>query len=278
MPGNDFLANGLFTLFNLVLSPNLFDGVGKLTTTVANYNTDAYAFANNINSTIVKPIAATILAIILVLDLARIGSRVDGDQRLGVQMVATSVIKAVLVIIAIQNVHLILGAINQVGDTVIKTVGASTGGTLSNSVPSEDELKTVDLMGQLGTMVVLLIPALLGVIASIVLKVVVFVRFAEIYVLSAAATLPLVFMGHPETKGIAVGFLKKYAQAVLQGVILIIVLHIFTLFKLGNGVKIDAANLIGSTVQAWPGLFLGSAVFLFFIISSGRFARALVGE
>lgn len=280
-PGNDLLAQGLAALFELVFGKNLLGGVTDLQSTIAGMNGGAYAFAKSINSTVVKPIAATILAIILTLDLARIGSRIDGDQKLGVQMVATSIIKACLVVVAIQNVDLILGAINQVGDTLIQSISLSSTSGFGGGAPGVEELKTVDLFGQLGTLVALLIPALFGVIASVALKVVVFVRFAEIYVLSAAATLPLVFMGHPETKGIAIGFLKKYAAAVLHGVILLITLKMFEFFgsKLGGGGGgISADNLIGTTFEAWPSMILSSAVFLFFVFSSGKLAHALLGD
>ena len=281
-PGSDALAQGLYTMFKFIFSPDLAGGITDLQKTIATFNVAAYGLAGDINSTIIKPIAAVVLAIILVLELARISSRFDGDQKLAVQQVATAMIKAVLVIIAIQNVDLILGAINQVGDNAISAVAAPGSLSSSQSYPSVQEIQEADLPSQLFTGGLLIIPWLLALIAGIILKVIVFVRFAEIYVLSAAATLPLVFMAHPETKSIAVGYLKKYAAAVLQGLMIIIMVKVFVELKKaglgGGGSSISGSDLLGTTLNAVPNMALSSVVFLFLIIASGRLARALVGE
>ena len=278
------MSEGLASMFKFVMNPDFGGGVDDVQKTVAEFNEAAYDLAIGLNSSVIKPIAATILAIILVLELARIGSRFDGDQKLGVQQVATAMIKAILVIIAIQNVDMILGAINQVGDTAISAAGGGGNPDIGSSVsyPSAEELKEAGLPAQVITAGILLVPGLVNIIASIVLKVIVFVRFAEIYVLSAAATLPLVFIAHPETKAISVGYLKKCGAAVLQGVVIIIIVQVFQAFKsaggLGSGKSISATDLIGTTFAALPAMTLSSIVFLFMIISSGRLARALVGE
>lgn len=275
----DSIADGLLQMFKMILTPNLLGGISDLSKTVTQFNGSAYSFATSINSTVIKPIAATILAIVLVLELARIGARFDGDQKMGVQQVASAIIKAVLVVVAIQNVDLILKAINEVSDRAIVAISASNATSGQIALPSKDTIEGAGMLQQLGTFGVLLIPFLLSVAASIVVKIIVFVRFAEIYVLTAAATLPLVFMAHPETKGISVGYLKKYASAVLQGVVLLIIVKIFTYFKVTPAfTKITSDNLLGTTAEQFPALILGSVVFIVLVVSSGKLARALVGE
>lgn len=242
---------------------------------ISGYNETAFALANTINDTAVKPIAAIVVAIILVLELARVSSRFDGDSKAGVQVIASIMIKAAMLIIAIQNVDLILGAINEIGDTII----ASIGGITSDQVTSAADIDSLDMgtLEQVGAMIILFIPWLIAIVAGIAVKLVVLLRFAEVYILSAGATLPLAFLGHEDTKQIAIGYLKRYATAVLHGVMILVVIAIYSALQIG-GSNIPEDFSLSEVMKSFGDFLLGPVLFLFLIFGSGKFARALVGE
>lgn len=250
-------------------------GADALKESVAGYNETAYAFANQINEVAVKPIAAVIVAIVLVLELARISSRFEGDSKTGVQVAATAIIKAVLIVVAIQNTDLILKAINEVGDKIVKVVGpmiqSSNAATVEPSVPN---LSTVE---QVGAMIILFLPWIIAVAASLLVKLLVMLRFAEIYILSAAATLPISFLGHEETKNMAIGYLKRYGTAVLHGVMILVVIGVYGHLQI-DGVTLDPNDGIVDIMKQIPSLLFGPLLFIFLLFSSGKFSRALVGE
>ena len=92
------------------------DLVADLLKTPAAYNAGMYKLSLTIASSAVKPIASTILAILCVLELARVSTRADGDRELGVKLVAMAMFKLTLVFTAAQHSELMLKAID---DTVV---------------------------------------------------------------------------------------------------------------------------------------------------------------
>ncbi len=276
------MSDILISMLTTIFGSGFTDGAAGLKDPISKYNTAAYDFANLVNSTAVKPIAATIVAIVLVLEFARISSRYEGDQKTGTQQVALAVMKSAMVVLAIQNIDMLIAAINEVGDKVIAatadvTPTAQTAG-LSDTV--KDAVNDADVTDQVALLAILFIPWLLALVASIALKLVVFIRFAEVYILSAAATLPVAFMAHPETKTIAIGYLRKYGAVVLQGVMILVVIGIYNTFQIDafDLSTLTADNLLSQIASNIGAILLGPLLFLFLIFASSRLAKALVGE
>ena len=95
------------------------DLVADLLKTPAEYNAGMYQLSLTIARSAVKPIASTILAIMCVLELARVSTRADGDRELGVKLVAMAMFKLTLVFTAAQHSELMLQAIDEIGDSVL---------------------------------------------------------------------------------------------------------------------------------------------------------------
>lgn len=272
----------ILAMLDSIMGSSFVAGTAALRSTVAQYNESAFHFANTINSVAVKPVAAMIVAIILVLELARISTRYDGDQKTGTQVVAAAVLKGCLIVVAIMNVDLILGAINEVGDTIIA-------GTDEIIVQSPDRgaqgsiyeaIKDASYFDKAALIVVLFFPWLFSVLGGIAVKVMVFIRFAELYILSAAATLPLAFLGHEETKSIAVGYLRRYGGVVLHGVMIIIITNIYVMFQVDSfdlG-EVTSDNVLSMLTSDIGQVMVGPLFFLFMMFGSGKLARAMLGD
>ena len=54
------------------------------------FNTTAYDFITNLHSTAVLPITSVIISIILVLELARTATHMEGDHQLGVKIITAT--------------------------------------------------------------------------------------------------------------------------------------------------------------------------------------------
>lgn len=218
----DLITGMLAMIFGGVATGN----VEGLTVSVASYNSAAWSFAQQVNQAAVKPVAASILSIILVLEFVRISSRYDGDSRTGTQQIAMVILKCVLVVIAVQNANLILGAIQEVGSQIMAGLGKPPQNLAGvNFDPQKIKTAVGSLPGldQFAFLLSLLLPWLASLAANVIVIVMVVMRFAEIYIMSAFAPLPIVFLGNDETKAIGVGYLKKYAAVVLQGVVILLV-------------------------------------------------------
>ena len=150
------------------------DLVADLLKTPAEYNADMYQLSLTVALSAVKPIASTILAIMCVLELARVSTRADGDRELGVKLVAMAMFKLTLVFTAAQHSELMLQAIDEIGDSVlggiqssVDTSGASSGLGLGDSM--RDAIDSAGWMGQIPCLILLLIPFLVSKGATIMI-------------------------------------------------------------------------------------------------------------
>ncbi len=197
------------------------DLVADLLKTPAEYNAGMYQLSLTVARSAVKPIASTILAIMCVLELARVSTRADGDRELGVKLVAMAMFKLTLVFTAAQHSELMLQAIDEIGDSVLggihsaaPTTGASSGLGLGDSM--RDAIDSAGWMGQIPCLILLLIPFLVSKGATIVVTVVILLRFVQIYMLTAFNPLPIAFIAQEETRQWGINYFKQYASLVFQ--------------------------------------------------------------
>lgn len=273
------MGDAIISMIGFILGTSV--DTSDLMKSAASYNSSAYTMATSINETGVKPVAAIIVGIICSLELARVASRVEGDGQLGVRLVAGVMLKLVLMVIAIKNSDMILKAIQGVGEAVTQNVSvykeSNTSNVVSRLVRVVNNMSWYD---QFLLVILLFLPWIVACVANIALTVMIFLRFVEIYVLTSCATLPLAFIGHPETKSITVTFLRRYAKAILHGVVLIIVVVLYSKI---NPSSVDfsgvtSGNILSYCVKNIGNLLVAPIVFAILVVSSNKFTGALVGE
>ena len=260
----------------------------KLTDGIDKFNTTAYDFITNLHSTAVLPITSVIISIILVLELARTATHMEGDHQLGVKIIAATMFKSALLVVAAQNSTLFLNAINEVSSKIITGIGASdtrygpeTSDTLEKQIiPLVSKLDDAD---QAGMIMMLLIPYLLVKAAEIVIYVMIFFRFAELYAMTAFSSLPIAFLGHPDTKSMGVSYLQKYAAVSLQGATLMLAVAVYNALisnKFVNEFRVinNYKNLADWTFGHYRDFIIAPILLIILILSSGKLAKALVGQ
>lgn len=263
-----------------------------LTETIDGYSATAYSAVMDVNSLVVKPVASAVIAIICTLELARTATSAEGDRQLGVRIVAATMFKMVLLIIAAQHVDLILSAIREIAHTLTSGFAQHLSlGDVSDVSKSVDwdaireNLTNTSLLDRTALFSLLAIPWFISIFAYIALKIVVFLTFAEIYVLTAFATLAIAFLGHPETKQITITYLKRYAGLALKFAVLGAVVFLYaTVFSARLGLSsADLPTTDSPLNAAWAlshmkDLIIGPIVFIILMFSSTKIARALTGE
>ncbi|MEL4506282.1 type IV secretion system protein [Luteococcus sp. H138] len=260
--------------------------VGGLLQSPEDYNPALYAAAQAIHNGAVKPVTAIVLAIMSVLMLAEISARVDGDRELGVKMVAAAMFKIALTIIVVQNAMLVLEAINAVTTSIAQAVDKTAIATPeASSVRLGDQLadkvKDAGTVKQLGLLLVVFLPWLVAETVGVVGTVLVFVRFLQLYMLTAFSSLPVAFFGHPDTKSMAIGYLKRYATTALQGVMLLLAFKLYQALMSGwltGNVHYDNGDIFKFMVTSFGHLLVGPLVLGFLLVGTSGLAKAIVGE
>ena len=259
----------------------------KLNKGIDEFNKTAYDFITNLHSTAVLPITSVIISIILVLELARTASHMEGDHQLGVKIIAATMFKSALLVVAAQNSTLFLKAINEVSTKIITGIGITntdygpkTSDTLEKQIiPLVSNLDTGD---QAGMLMMLLIPYLLVKAAEIIIYVMIFFRFAELYAMTAFSSLPIAFLGHPDTKSMGINYLQKYAAVSLQGATLMLAVAVYNalISTFVNDFRVIGknANLAAWTFSHYRDFIIAPILLIILILSSGKLAKALVGQ
>lgn len=257
---------------------------GLLSQAPETWNPALYQLAVNVHGVAVKPLTSVVLAVMFTLELARNSTRIEADRDLGVKIVAGTMFKIALVFIAVQNAGLFIRMFNQVTQFLMQGVSSqmsyeATGDAGQLGDLMRDQIRDAGAMGQAALFFLLVIPWLLSQLASVVFTVVLYVRFIELYALTAFQSLPFAFLVHEDTKPIGVGFFKSYARTSVNAVCVFICLVFY------QRIVIDAVKIPDSATQgmvAWVtgnfGNLMMAGILLFFVIAvSQRVSRAIAG-
>ncbi|XCB29572.1 hypothetical protein RQN30_10265 [Arcanobacterium hippocoleae] len=187
----------------------------------------------------------------------------------------------------IQHTEMLVRGLNGVGMELIKNATKGEAGAVAGKAVEESMRAALEDLGiteQLALLPILFLPWLLSIAAVIVIPIVVMMRFLELYVLTAGASLPLVFLANQETKSMGVGYLRKLLVAILHGFTLIIAVKIYAAFQA------DSLNAAPSLKELFADfnivvllqnmglLILGQIMLIVVVMAAGRFAKAFVGE
>lgn len=191
--------------------------------------------------------------------------------------------KSALLVVAAQNSMMFLDAINEVSTKIIANITKGTTTKHHATLPKnlDDLVNNTGLEDQAGLIMMLLFPFLITLAAQIIIKVMVIFRFAELYIMTAFASLPIAFLGHPDTKSMGISYLQKYAAVSLQAATLMMSVALYTKFaNFSSGLSSIPNN---QTLNSWmvahyTDFILPPVILMVLIISSGKLAKALVGQ
>lgn len=147
-------------------------------------------------------------------------------------------------------------------------------------IPLVSNLDTGD---QAGMIMMLLIPYLLVKAAEIIIYIMLFFRFAELYAMTAFSSLPIAFLGHPDTKSMGISYLQKYAAVSLHGATLMLAISIYSALmhsNVFNGfLKIgDKDKLVDWMFSHYVDFVIPPILLLILALASGKIAKSLVGQ
>lgn len=257
---------------------------GLLSQAPETWNPALYQLAVSVHEVAVKPLTSVVLAVMSTLELARNSTRIEADRDLGVKIVAGTMFRIALVFIAVRNAGLFIGMFNRVTQFLMQGVSsqmsfevAGEGGQLGDLM--RDQIRDAGVMGQAALFFLLVIPWLLSQLASVVFTVVLYVRFIELYALTAFQSLPFAFLVHEDTKPIGVGFFKSYARTSVNAVCVFVCLVFY------QRIVVDAVRIPDSAdkgMVSWVtgnfGNLMMAGILLFFVIAvSQRVSRAIAG-
>lgn len=262
-----------------------------------------YELTKTIHQTAVIPIAESILALFMLVQLVKISQRIDATATLpAVKDIVFLAVVYVLIHWFIVNSLDIMQAIYKIAvDNIIPEIGtaqSNTGffnGELTISNIPDSTWDELTIGGCFLTFCASILSVIGGVVAYMVAFIVAYARAWQIYAMAAFSSIPIALLGFDETRQMGIGFLKNFAAAVLAGAVMMFLLVIYPLalstMTTASGVTGGASILFLISIPAGGTASLASAsvlilleflaiTFLLIIalIKSGAWAKEILGS
>lgn len=262
-----------------------------------------YELTKTIHQTAVIPIAESILALFMLVQLVKISQRIDATATLpAVKDIVFLAVVYVLIHWFIVNSLDIMQAIYKIAvDNIIPEIGtaqSNTGffnGELTTSNIPDSTWDELTIGGCFLTLCASILSVIGGVVAYMVAFIVAYARAWQIYAMAAFSSIPIALLGFDETRQMGIGFLKNFAAAVLAGAVMMFLLVIYPLalstMTTASGVMGGASILFLISIPAGGTASLASAsvlilleflaiTFLLIIalIKSGAWAKEILGS
>ena len=268
----EITANSLLTMpFNSVLGGDMY----RLTATV-------YDAA-------VVPLAESILALFMLVQLVKISQRIDATATLpAVKDIVFLVVTYVLLHWFIVNALDIMQAIYQiVVDDIIPAIGSATDYVgffdedLSTAPIAGTQWDNMSLGNAILVLIVSFLALIIGFIAYIIALVVAYARAWQIYVYAAFSAIPMSLLGFDETRQMGISFLKNFVGAVLAGAVMMFLFVAYPYIISGsiNPSSFSILDFVTGTDGIITCLkFLAiSILFIFAMLKSGAWAKEILG-
>lgn len=262
-----------------------------------------YELTKTIHQTAVIPIAESILALFMLVQLVKISQRIDATATLpAVKDIVFLAVVYVLIHWFIVNSLDIMQAIYKIAvDNIIPEIGtaqSNTGffnGELTTSNIPDSTWDELTIGGCFLTLCASILSVIGGVVAYMVAFIAAYARAWQIYAMAAFSSIPIALLGFDETRQMGIGFLKNFAAAVLAGAVMMFLLVIYPLalstMTTASGVTGGASILFLISIPAGGTASLASAsvlilleflaiTFLLIIalIKSGAWAKEILGS
>ena len=224
-----------------------------------------------VNKSVVMPTAASILSLVMLIQLIKISQRIDGTATLpAIKDIVFLIIYATIFIWLLKNSLKICAGAYDLFNEMIGKINQST----------VDELKTVTIADSckenFGAVIGIWVQSMIFDLITIIIKgsvsVMCYMRAMQLYVMAAFSPLPFALLGFDETKNYGVSFCKNFLAICLAGVIILFAMGLFPNLLSG----FSGGEISGFKGDMWSSVCASVALMLI-VIKSGTIARDVFG-
>ena len=252
---------------------------------------DMYTLTSTVYDAAVVPIAESILALFMLVQLVKISQRIDATSTLPavkdiVFLVVTYCILSYFIDNALDLVSAIYGIFNDLVGNVSDKLQSKNWYEPGIEM-TKDDAADATFGGCFLLLIFGLISWAVGLVFYAVSMVVALGRSVQLYVYAAFSPIPISLLGFEETKQIGIGYLKNFAAAALAGVVMVLILYLYPhlvtalavsgglgkaeMLGLAQGVEtFDSFGVIIKTIAVLITTMMG-------LVKSGSWAKEILG-
>lgn len=262
------------------------DTLRMLTQSPSEYSPQAYALMRRIAVQAVQPIAVTVLAVVFSLEILRVAQRMDGDRELGVKSIISSLFKIIVVYMAAMHAEWLADGITQIvrllGVSVNTIVGpASATGMkgLGDTLLANGGIDDSNTIQQLMAGVALFLPWILSNAMGVVVRILLLLRFVELFIMTSFGALPIAFLSYDGTRQWGEGYIRSFGSVAFSNVTLLIAVGAYRAVA-KDMFHIDAARITLNQLvfHEWGSLLGMSLLMIGLLVISSKTSKALFGQ
>lgn len=262
------------------------DTLRMLTQSPSEYSPQAYALMRRIAVQAVQPIAVTVLAVVFSLEILRVAQRMDGDRELGVKSIISSLFKIIVVYMAAMHAEWLADGITQIvrllGVSVNTIVGpASATGMkgLGDTLLANGGIDDSNTIQQLMAGVALFLPWILSNTMGVVVRILLLLRFVELFIMTSFGALPIAFLSYDGTRQWGEGYIRSFGSVAFSNVTLLIAVGAYRAVA-KDMFHIDAARITLNQLvfHEWGSLLGISLLMIGLLVISSKTSKALFGQ
>lgn len=250
----------------------------SLTGSMRSFMPNLYDYTQVIMRNVMMPVAYSVLALFLLLELHKIITRTEGmgSSTISFEIVFKTLFKVALCKIALDNTSLILNSLYSVSTHITSGVaGIMGGGDLAGGLNIETLRPAVQALGFWSGLICLIlcfVIFLMAMFAVVCANVLIVTRFVQLFAYFAISPIPIATLPNAEQSQIGKSFLKSFASTCIQGTMIFIVLSFFpVLFNNAFLNNVDSGNIFLSLM----GIMGYSLVLILGVFSAGKWANAI---
>jgi hypothetical protein len=229
----------------------------------------------------IKPIAHSILACVMLLQVIRISQRMDAHATMpAVKEIVFLMVFCIFFAFLINNADKICEMIYGLVLTIIDNMppASSTGGITLDAIELDDAIQNpVGYAG--GAMLMSLVVMVAVMIAYFITMLFSYARAIQLYIFAAFSPIPFALLGFEETRSFGISFIRNFAAVCLAGVIMLVMLIAFPLL-LGDYFADPGSGSLRLVLGVTPEmlkLVVLSLLLCFGIFKSGTWAQSILG-
>ena len=267
----DFIMGLLESINNSLTNLSASDA---LTGSLGSFSSSLYRYIILIQTNVALPIAYAVLSLFCVLALydAAVKSEHVGSNTMGVEIIVHLLIKLSLCIWAIENCADILNAIYDLTAYFTEQVSSYLSPSNLSGLDMdalEAAVDDLDFWSQFGSTIIMMVTWFIMQFSIMLAKIVVIVRFIELYLYFCVAPVPIATLPSPEMSQIGKNFLKSFAAVCIQGTLIFLVLSFFP--YIANGLLSDSNSFLEIAV----GMIGYAVVLIIAVFSTNKWSKSI---
>lgn len=244
----DGIMGNLSGLFNTV-NTKVGEIASDVGSTPQDWNGGIFSMLQNLSETVIVPIAAAILALVMCYELIDMIVEKNNMHDFDSSMFFRWIFKSAFAILIVTNTwNIVMGVFDATQQVVNQSAGVIIGDTsidFDTLLPDlESRLEAMDIGPLLGLWFQTLVVGLTMNILSICIFLVTYGRMIEIYAVTALGPIPLATLGNAEWRGMGQNYLKSLLALGFQAFLIMVVVGIYAVLIQQIGTADDISGAI----------------------------------